>query len=92
MITRFGVARAYRRLWETEDGKVVFNDLLKFSGFFGVTVPNQGRITSETVLYSEGQRATGARIVEFLRLSSQDMMELQKDSREQRQRKDEDDE
>ena len=92
MIHRFRLARAYRRLFETEDGRLVLADLMKHSGWSAVTMPNQGRITPETVLHNNGMRATFARIIEFTRMTQDDINALHKDYLASQRRTEEEDE
>ena len=79
MLHRIRLARAYRRVFATDDGQIVLRDLARHSGFYRITSPG----SAEVIAYNEGMRATFWRIFGFLRLTGQDMAKLAKEAREQ---------
>lgn len=86
MLNRLRLARAYRRVFSTEDGKIVLADLARHSGFYRITE----RGASEVIQYNEGMRATFWRIFQHLRLTGADMAKLAQEAREQATQQDED--
>lgn len=57
---------AYRRVFSTEDGKIVLNDLMKACFIMRSTVGNSSDETS----YNEGQRNVVLRILETCKMTS----------------------
>ena len=77
MPSRFRLARAYRSVFATPEGKIVLADLARVSGFCRITE----RGASEVIQYNEGMRATFWRIFSMLRLSHADMARLAREAR-----------
>ena len=77
MPSRWRLARAYRAVFGSEDGRVVLADLARHSGFCRITE----RGASEVIQYNEGMRATFWRIFSMLRLSHADMAALAREAR-----------
>ncbi len=58
---------AYKRLFQTEDGKVVFDDLERFCGFLNTSVSEQNPNALQT-MYLEGKRRVFLRINGMLKV------------------------
>lgn len=59
-------ARAYKRLFQTDDGKIVLEDLEVYCGFYKPSVSEQSPNTLQTH-FNEGKRRVYLRINGFLR-------------------------
>ena len=78
MPSRLRLARAYRSVFSSADGRIVLADLARHSGYWRITE----RGASEVIQYNEGMRATFWRIFSMLRLTHADMEALAKEARE----------
>ena len=63
---------AYRRLFSTEDGKIVLKDLMKCCFFFTPTI---GQDSTET-FFNEGQRAVILRLLQTSKMNQQQIQQL----------------
>ena len=62
---------AYRRLFKTDDGKTILEDLEKFCGFNNTSVSEQDPNAYQT-FFNEGKRRVFLRINGFLRRKNND--------------------
>lgn len=58
--------RAYKRLFKTDDGKVVLEDLERFCGFYNTSVSEQDPNAYQT-FFNEGKRRVYLRISGMIR-------------------------
>jgi len=66
------LAHAYKRLFKTNDGKVVLKDLELLCGPNRVSVLNEMNPDPNQVLYAEGRRRVILRIYRFIRRKEDD--------------------
>jgi len=69
---------AYREVFKVgrEEAEIVLADLAEFSGFYRVTQPGAGDLA-----FNEGMRAVYGRIFRFLRMTDQEIRELEEAAR-----------
>lgn len=64
-------AQAYKRLFQTDDGKLVLEDLERFCGFHNTSVSEQSPDAYQT-FFNEGKRRVYLRINGFIRRKEDD--------------------
>ena len=72
------LAAAYREVFKLgrEEAEIVLADLAAFSGFYRVTYPGAGDLA-----FNEGMRAVYGHIFRFLRMTDQEIRELEEAAR-----------
>ena len=70
------INQAYQRLFSSPDGKLVLNDILHQSNFFGVPLMGTDFNSAEELLHLNGMRVVARDILDKVQLSVDDMAGL----------------